>query len=164
MSNLASFWKPKACGQTELPDRSVLIGQTLVENAKIEKFKCDYFGWFSNTVKMRRKIIFSKKLIFQFQVTKKNPIIACDICSFRLIGIILRHNRCQSRNLNLFCCGHWASCGSCQRVLRLFWRWCSLLSRIQFASNECKEPQVPWRIRRVCDTWRTRFGKKLPKP
>ena len=35
----ASFGKPEACGQTVLPDRSVLIGQKLVENAKIEKFK-----------------------------------------------------------------------------------------------------------------------------
>ena len=26
-------------GQTELPDRSVLIGQKLMENAKIAKFK-----------------------------------------------------------------------------------------------------------------------------
>ena len=26
-----------------LPDRSVLIGQKLVENAKIQKFKCDIF-------------------------------------------------------------------------------------------------------------------------
>ena len=34
---MASFWKPKACGQTVLPDRSVLIGQQLVENAKSEK-------------------------------------------------------------------------------------------------------------------------------
>ena len=41
MLNLASFWKPEACCQTVLPDRSVLIGQTLVENAKIQKFKCD---------------------------------------------------------------------------------------------------------------------------
>ena len=31
------FEKPKACGQTVLPDRSVLIGQKLVENAKIKK-------------------------------------------------------------------------------------------------------------------------------
>ena len=46
MLNLASFWKPKACGQTELPDRSVLIGQKLVEHAKIEKFKCDILGDF----------------------------------------------------------------------------------------------------------------------
>ena len=38
---LASFWKPEACGQTVLPDRSVLIGQKLVENAKIQKFKYD---------------------------------------------------------------------------------------------------------------------------
>ena len=29
-----------------LPDRSVLIGQKLVENAKIEKFKCDIFSNF----------------------------------------------------------------------------------------------------------------------
>ena len=30
-----SFEKPEACGQTVLPDRSVLIGQKLVENVKI---------------------------------------------------------------------------------------------------------------------------------
>ena len=29
------FRKPEACGQTVLPDRSVLIGQKLLENAKI---------------------------------------------------------------------------------------------------------------------------------
>ena len=32
----ANFWKPEACGQTVLPDRSVLIGQKLVEIAKIK--------------------------------------------------------------------------------------------------------------------------------
>ena len=37
MSNLVSFWKP----ETVLPDRSLLIGQKLVGNAKIGKFKCD---------------------------------------------------------------------------------------------------------------------------
>ena len=41
--NLASFQKPEACGQTVLPDKSVLIGQKLVENAKIRKFKCATF-------------------------------------------------------------------------------------------------------------------------
>ena len=45
-SNLASFWRPKACGQTELPDGSVLIGQKLVEKAKKEKFKCDILSDF----------------------------------------------------------------------------------------------------------------------
>ena len=39
MSNLASFWKPKACGQTVLPDRSILMGQKLVENAKMSNFR-----------------------------------------------------------------------------------------------------------------------------
>ena len=45
-SILASFWKPEACGQTVLPDRSVLIGQKLVENGKIQKFKCDILSNF----------------------------------------------------------------------------------------------------------------------
>ena len=33
-------------GQTVLPDRSILKGQTLVENVKIEKLKCDILGDF----------------------------------------------------------------------------------------------------------------------
>ena len=41
LSILASFCKSEACGQTVLPDRSILIGQKLVENAKIKKCKCD---------------------------------------------------------------------------------------------------------------------------
>ena len=35
-SILTSFWKPGACGQTVFQDRSVLIWQKLVENAKIQ--------------------------------------------------------------------------------------------------------------------------------
>ena len=35
--NIAS----EACGQAVLSNRSVLTGQQLVENAQIEKFKCD---------------------------------------------------------------------------------------------------------------------------
>ena len=46
MVNLASFWKPEACGQTVLPDSSVLIGQKLVESAKIQKFKWDILSNF----------------------------------------------------------------------------------------------------------------------
>ena len=38
---LASFWKSEACGQIVFPDMSVLIGQKLVENITIQKFKCD---------------------------------------------------------------------------------------------------------------------------
>ena len=46
LQSLASFWKPKACGQTVLPDRTILIGQKMVENAKNKKFKCDILGDF----------------------------------------------------------------------------------------------------------------------
>ena len=31
-----NVYKSEACGQTVLPDRSILLGQKLVENAKIE--------------------------------------------------------------------------------------------------------------------------------
>ena len=45
-SILASFWKPEAGGQTMLPDRSLLIGQPLMKNAKTIKFKCDIISNF----------------------------------------------------------------------------------------------------------------------
>ena len=44
MVNLANFRIPKACCQKVLPDSSTgstLINQKSVENAKIQKFKCD---------------------------------------------------------------------------------------------------------------------------
>ena len=44
--NLARFWKHEACSQTVLPDRSLLKGQKLAENAKIQKFKCDFLSDF----------------------------------------------------------------------------------------------------------------------
>ena len=52
MVHFGEFWKPEACGQTVLPDRSVLLGQRLVKNAKIEKFKCDILGDFQTLCKM----------------------------------------------------------------------------------------------------------------
>ena len=44
---LASFWKPEDCGQTVLPDRSFLIEQKLMKNAK---FRMRHFESFSNNV------------------------------------------------------------------------------------------------------------------
>ena len=44
--HFGEFLKPEAFGQTVLPDRSVLIGQKLVENTKIKKLKCDILGDF----------------------------------------------------------------------------------------------------------------------
>ena len=40
------FQNPEAYVQTVLPDRSLLKGQKLLENAKIEKLKCDIFRHF----------------------------------------------------------------------------------------------------------------------
>ena len=53
MVNFGEFWKPEAFGQIVLPDRSVFIGQKLVENAKIKKFKCDILSDFQTTWKVR---------------------------------------------------------------------------------------------------------------
>ena len=41
MVNFCNFWKPEAYGQTVLPDRSILIGQKMMKNAKIQNLKCD---------------------------------------------------------------------------------------------------------------------------
>ena len=47
---MGQFWrffeKPEASCLTVLPDRLILIGQKLVENAKIEKLKCDILSDF----------------------------------------------------------------------------------------------------------------------
>ena len=40
------FPNPENFGQTVLPDRSILKGQKLMENAKIEKIKCDILNYF----------------------------------------------------------------------------------------------------------------------
>ena len=45
-ATVASFWRPEACGQTVLPDRSILIGQKMMRNAKIENFKCNILSNF----------------------------------------------------------------------------------------------------------------------
>ena len=46
MPKMVILEKPKACGQTMLPDRSVLMRQKLVENARMEKFKCNILSNF----------------------------------------------------------------------------------------------------------------------
>ena len=46
MVNFGEFSKPETCGQTVLPDMSILIGQKLAENAKIQRFKCDILSNF----------------------------------------------------------------------------------------------------------------------
>ena len=40
-SQFGELGKTEGCGQTALPDRSILIGQKLAGNAKIDKLKCD---------------------------------------------------------------------------------------------------------------------------
>ena len=45
-SNLTNFWLTEATFQLVLPDKPLLIGQKLIENAKIEKFRCDILGDF----------------------------------------------------------------------------------------------------------------------
>ena len=42
---------PEVRGQTVLPDKSILIGQKLVENAKNQKFKCDILSNFQTMCK-----------------------------------------------------------------------------------------------------------------
>ena len=41
--DLGKFGKPKDFGQTVLPDRSLLIRQKVVENAKVEKIEMRHF-------------------------------------------------------------------------------------------------------------------------
>ena len=66
MSNLASFWNTEACGQTVLQDRSIFIGQKLVENAKIQRFKCDIISGQKFIKKKPKMVQFGKFKISEF--------------------------------------------------------------------------------------------------
>ena len=47
MSKMVHFGEfLKTCGQTVLPDKLILIGQKLVENVKMQTFKCDILSIF----------------------------------------------------------------------------------------------------------------------
>ena len=68
MLNLASFLKKReACGQTVLPDRSILIGQKLVENAEIKKFKWNILDDFQTFVSKNNSRKIQKNCGMEFQ-------------------------------------------------------------------------------------------------
>ena len=62
LSILASFWKPEACSHTVLPDRSVLIGQKLVENAKIQMRRELLWPFLAVKIQRRTSSIFGAKI------------------------------------------------------------------------------------------------------
>ena len=50
-----------------LPDRSLLVGQKMVENAKIQKFKCDILIKISSNVqKVEKSSPFNLTIFFKF--------------------------------------------------------------------------------------------------
>ena len=68
---LASFWNPEFCCQIVLPDRTLLQGQKLVENAKIQM---GLFGLFSNNVHFFAHKKNSKESLRIFQLFhRSNP-------------------------------------------------------------------------------------------
>ena len=70
-SILARFWKPEACGQTVLPDKSILKGQKLAENAKIQK--CDIRHRIKSKENATYCVIFKQCAKLQISRPKKNP-------------------------------------------------------------------------------------------
>ena len=84
MVNLASFWKPEACGQTVLPDNSLLMGQKLVESAK--NWKTDILGDFqtlchhdSFLISCHSVWISHKKSHFTFRAKRATFIFRVDV-------------------------------------------------------------------------------------
>ena len=54
-SILASFWKSETCGQTVLPDTSILKGQKNDGKCQNSKTQMRHIGWFSNSVSCTRR-------------------------------------------------------------------------------------------------------------
>ena len=80
---MASFWKPEACGQTALPDRSVLIGQKLVENAKNKNSNATFWVIFKQYVAVVYVLYFTpKRFVSSRSATKSSYVFA--VCNSSL--------------------------------------------------------------------------------
>ena len=55
MINFGEFLKTRG-SEVTLPERPILIGQKLVENAKIEKLKCDILGDFEHCDRSKKAL------------------------------------------------------------------------------------------------------------
>ena len=55
-----------------LPDRSILIGQKLVKNAKMESFKCDVFGDFQT---LCLKVVMNVPVKISWRVKSASPFV-----------------------------------------------------------------------------------------
>ena len=93
-SILASFWKPEACSQIVLPDRSILKRQKLVENAKIKKRHFGHFGLFSNAVQMH--------IVWKYEeMSLKNAKIQIFVARFQTFRMIFKPY--ESKQYFTFC-------------------------------------------------------------
>ena len=52
----SQVWKTEACGQAVLPDLSILMGQKLVKNAKIQNLKRDILDDFQTMYQITKMI------------------------------------------------------------------------------------------------------------
>ena len=82
MINFGAFWKTEACGQIVLPYRSLSIGQKMMENAKLENYKCDFLGDFQTLWKMSQFV----RMIWSFDIWS---ILNQTLCFFQLIGCMI---------------------------------------------------------------------------
>ena len=119
-SILERFWKLEACSQTVLPDRSVLIGQKLAENAKIEKFKCDILSnfqtmwtvsfWRKSSMSVKRKRTWWKVGIIKvIEGQDSRPILFADFATslvvlffaswHLLVGLLVREPFCWKKTV-----------------------------------------------------------------
>ena len=80
--HLASFWKPEACGQTVLPDRSLFIEYKLVENAQIENIEWDFFGDFHTLCTVLEHLQCTKFLIIINTFPRKSNFFRLGILIF----------------------------------------------------------------------------------
>ena len=112
MPKIVSFGKPVTWGQTVLPDRSISIGQILVENGKIKKFKWDIFGDFQ-TLWNCPPIWFIGNRCFKnsalIELEKQRARIAHSSVSTGLEKHVISHFHSYPSILNTTCHNDWVS-------------------------------------------------------
>ena len=76
------FSKTEACGQTVLPDRSILKGQKICGNAKIAKFKCDILSNFQTMCLYSEFLIKLNSFLLRIRILLEGCIIINISCSY----------------------------------------------------------------------------------
>ena len=90
MVNFGEFLKTKDCGQTALPDRSILIGQKMVEMPKLTNTNATFWVIFKHCDAKNKTFLAPKTSIFKYHASSNFFLKKSKKCNFFMVGKVLK--------------------------------------------------------------------------